>query len=742
MQLSDVVIKQALHNDRRELPDISVSPNNVPRGSSSAGQNQAKPVASSSPWDEELPEPELPKERVVGTLGAPQGSSQTGSGKPAPFVVPSNIDTNVGPKVVTPGNFPNAINAVPNQAQNPSPAVAEKPLFTYGTDFASSPPKTILANEGVTALLTSPPASAPSVSTIPNPSAPPNPAAGPSTPLGASGVITDIRPVSKAAVNPSSNQLPPQAGQTLSQPKPKKGIWPFGKQGNAPLEKPAPNIDNILSQPGSLTENEVGDEKTPSSGKLRIWTYFAAGFAVLSLMVFLTELGVLSIGLEKVYGAVGLETFWGGLPAKSDKALAKSFTAMQEHPDFKIRGSLDMTIDKTKESEITTPLTLSYIPHYEKVTEAILAVADTSSDWSATDWAVDSGTSSASSSDTSSSATTDPTTPASSSSSLETDQQGYQPYQSIGASTKNIQTTFDGFIGQTGNEVNFIVNKAVGSDQVNLKNLDDKLWINSDSVVFGDNDDPAKWLEYTASNLSGKLLSNEFLAGPVNGLSVKGSRKANEKVGGVRCYKYEIDEITIGTSLSILGIKSDTVQSINGDVWIGVKDKLVHKIDLKITLAPSYSVTQLTLSLELYDYDVINNFTKVSSAEIYQPETAGVSAGGSSASPVSVPKTGDAKRKSDLVLIQNALELYKDYYYSYPTAPALVKLNTASNILEKLLVPGYLSILPTDPKAAEGWYYGYKSDGTTYTLSARLEDASDPVAVLTNGVSLYFLNNQ
>lgn len=734
------------NNDRRELPDISVSPNNVPQGSSSAGQNQAKPIASSSPWDEELPEPELPKERVVGTLGAPQGSSQTGSGKPAPFVVPSNIDTNVGPKVVTPGNFPNAINAVPNQAQNPSPAAAEKPLFTYGTDFASSPPKTIPADEGVTALLTSPPASTPSVPAAPNPSAPLNPAAG--------GVINDIRPVNKTVVNPSSSQpnvqispnnnpMPPEAQQS---PGLIKRIWPFARQNNAPPEKPAAGIDGILNQSGSLTENDVSDEQSRPSGKLRIWAYFATGFAVLSLIVFLTELGVLSIGLEKVYGAVGLETFWGGLPAKSDKAIALSFLAMQEHPDFKIKGSLDMTVDKTKKSDLTTPLTLSYIPYYDRVAKAILAVADTSSDWSATDWAVDDGTSS-SSSDTSSSATTDPTTPASSSSSAtgtssETDQQGYQPYQSIGASTKEVQTTFDGFIGQTGNEVSFVVNKAVGSDKINLKNLDDKLWTNSDNVVFGGNEDPAKWFEYTATSLSGKILSNEFLAGPANGLSVKGSRKANEKVSGVRCYKYEISEITLGSSLTVLGIKSDTVQSINGDVWIGIKDKLVHKIDIKITLAPSYSVTQLTLSAELYDYDVINNFTKVSSTEIYQPETAGVSAGGSSTPPVSVPQTGDAKRKSDLVLIQNALELYKDYYYSYPTAPTLVKLNTASNILEKLLVPGYLSILPADPKAAEGWYYGYKSDGTTYTLSARLEDASDPVAVLTNGVSLYFLNNQ
>ena len=779
------------------MPDNSTNSSVAPQDGLSKSSNQSKPPASSSPWDEELPEAEPKKEQVVGTLGAQKSSNQTGTSKTAAFVVPSNIDANAGPKVVSSSNFPNAIaNAVPGQPQNKPPAQAVAPApgnvnnnqavqpkpaenkeespFTYGIDFSSSSPKTVVAEKEtpITSVPPPPLAPKPSVPLVPSPNVPSTSLrAGPLSPT-VGGVVDDIHS-GKLGVNISANQpkvqistsnnLPPQVNQTPPQSKPRRGIWPFAKkQSNPAPGKPASGLDSILGQsnPVSVEKNPIEEEKildSAPSGKLKIFEYFAAGFAVLALIVFLTEFGIFSIGAEKVYGAIGLETLWGGLPIKSDKALAMSFIKMQDHPDFKIKGSLDLTIDKTKESDITTPLTLSYVPSYDKVTKAILAATDTSSDWNPSDWAVDGGASS-NSLDTSTPSVSDPTatdsatstpatTPAESTSS-QIDQQSYQPYQSIGASTKDVGTTFDGFIGQTGNELKFMVNKAVGSSKINLKNLDDKLWVNSDSIVFGGNRDSTKWLESILNNLSGKSLSNEFLSAPDAGLSIKGTRKGSEKVGNVRCYKYEISDLTLGDSLSIFGIKSDTIQSISGNVWIGVRDKLVHKINVKVTLAPSYSITQLTLSADLYDYDTINNFAKVSSTEIYQPETTSVSTDTSTDSSTTVSstssstETGDAKRKSDLALIQKSLELYKTDYFSYPTAPLLVKLNVANNIVEKLMVPGYINVLPKDPRDAEGWFYGYKSDGASFTLSARLENASDPAVVLTDGLSLYFLKNQ
>lgn len=87
----------------------------------------------------------------------------------------------------------------------------------------------------------------------------------------------------------------------------------------------------------------------------------------------------------------------------------------------------------------------------------------------------------------------------------------------------------------------------------------------------------------------------------------------------------------------------------------------------------------------------------------------------------------DARRKSDLGLIQSGLELYKADCNSYPTAitggtslkgspPPVVC--SASNT--------YINTVPVDPIGTARKYL-YYSDGTTYEMCASLENGSGTV---------------
>lgn len=81
----------------------------------------------------------------------------------------------------------------------------------------------------------------------------------------------------------------------------------------------------------------------------------------------------------------------------------------------------------------------------------------------------------------------------------------------------------------------------------------------------------------------------------------------------------------------------------------------------------------------------------------------------------------DAQRKSDLRQIQSALELYRADQGIYPTALP------ACNQQLAVGATVYMQKIPCDPGgvAYNGGNYLYESGGTTYTVTACLENAAD-----------------
>ncbi|MDP3988396.1 MAG: prepilin-type N-terminal cleavage/methylation domain-containing protein [Candidatus Levybacteria bacterium] len=78
----------------------------------------------------------------------------------------------------------------------------------------------------------------------------------------------------------------------------------------------------------------------------------------------------------------------------------------------------------------------------------------------------------------------------------------------------------------------------------------------------------------------------------------------------------------------------------------------------------------------------------------------------------------DGQRKSDLNQIRGALEMYRADQGSYPN-PSLSA--CGGSISQAATI--YMQKIPCDPTRVDSYYYS--SNGTTYTLSACLENTSD-----------------
>lgn len=101
-------------------------------------------------------------------------------------------------------------------------------------------------------------------------------------------------------------------------------------------------------------------------------------------------------------------------------------------------------------------------------------------------------------------------------------------------------------------------------------------------------------------------------------------------------------------------------------------------------------------------------------------------------------RSRDSQRKSDLRQMQSALELYRSDNGNYPSpnsnnspancpvgAPVSLKSTDCSTSI-------YLNKVPLDPGGSSWPAYRYSSNGTTYTITACLENGNDSDKDTTN----------
>lgn len=628
-----------------------------------------------SPWDEELPEPNIQQKgnpKVVGSLDqtpVPE-SAQTKTLK-----LPENVEEKVGEKIPA----TNFIGNTPPGAEAPKPPVPPenqpgiKPRQGFfGSLFKKSAPNT-------------PPV-------------------------------------------PPLNMQPPVsfAPQAVSPP-PLLGVNP------TPLAKNSPQPLADQRQKKAPTNHAVG-------GPIKkILILIPSLLLVFGFAVALTEIGLLSIGVEKIYGKLNIEQLWGGLSINTESALGRSALEMQRHSDYKITGDINITIDKSIKSDIVSPLlsvaTNNLLAKDESVGLGIAATKTQSSDdyyyYNSNSNNSNLNSNNNKNSNLNSNSNSNINSNYNSNANLNanvnqnTNNSNHSSAESY-SGTKAVEGKLNLKTTENGTEAEIKINNASGST-IKLINSANKLLVKSSGDIIY-SDDKTKWSEYTINSLKNKTVQKDiFSLRPDAGFSVSGQRVGNEKIGESRCFKYHINSLEIGDSLASLGITSDLVPTLSGDVWIGIKDKLIHRIDIKITTPVSSAVRMVSIDAVFSDFDVKNTLTTVSNEE----KTAGK---------IGAALTGDAKRKADIDSILVALKQYKTENKSYPISSELLKLNVSDNAITKILVPRYLLAMPQDPQ--EGWYYAYKSaDGKSCSVSSRLENQSDPTGSLVNNVLLYLKYN-
>lgn len=103
--------------------------------------------------------------------------------------------------------------------------------------------------------------------------------------------------------------------------------------------------------------------------------------------------------------------------------------------------------------------------------------------------------------------------------------------------------------------------------------------------------------------------------------------------------------------------------------------------------------------------------------------------------PEQLKRTRDGTRKSDLRIIQSALEIYRTDQRSYPTTAQYAAVACGASLTGGSPPSTYLQKKLCDPKNSGQYIYNYTSGGTTYTLVSCLERYSDPQRDASNNAT-------
>lgn len=104
----------------------------------------------------------------------------------------------------------------------------------------------------------------------------------------------------------------------------------------------------------------------------------------------------------------------------------------------------------------------------------------------------------------------------------------------------------------------------------------------------------------------------------------------------------------------------------------------------------------------------------------------------------SLIETRDMERKIDLINLLLALQNYKKDKNSYPSTNGVTEKTEDKNSIIYSLILNYIKKIPIDHQSPD-FYYGYNSDGKSFTITARLENGKDPDCFTTGKICLYKL---
>jgi len=422
-------------------------------------------------------------------------------------------------------------------------------------------------------------------------------------------------------------------------------------------------------------------------------------------LIFATEEGYLKLGLEKYYNAIGLERLWGGLPHDPKKALLQSLLKMQKVQTLHFFGSI------SAEGNLSTgdiPKLTKISPLFSQQEQVLGSIAESIS----------------------------------ANMNIEGD---YQKPNNLSATVKFELPEGLLSVPLTQNSVPVL----------DLRVVDNKFYFKIPilSTVYGS--EFSKWIKVDSGEYSAQReITKEEVEKKINDFAnaIKSSQRSSDKVSGKSVYRYQLvlDMNKFGNQPGKQ--TSIPLSDIRLGVYIGKRDHLIYRISIDEEIGANASGAQTTYAKVKGQID-FSNFNKSVSietpdeTEVVEEGLMGLLSKISSQTPSPYGETDlsvqmrDLKRKNDLKKIKSLLEDYHKDNGQYPVSIEIDKTNNEEGVLSTALVGKYTSSpLPVDPKNPEYWY-GYKSDGTSFTLWSLLENKTDPEGVMDGKWFKYILRN-
>ena len=664
---------------------------------------------SSSPWDEPLDEKinEKPKKPTV--VGDLDFNKQADTKKDQPteaLNVPGKVEEKVGAKIDAKEVVPQTEEIKVNNQQTITPQAEENNKTNQPSDFWQSAYSRSSGN--------------PSVGTPAPAQVTPQPMETTSSPA-AQPVSNQPNNQPVAAQNRPAARQPQAVGQSNNfyQPIPSGSVNnAIGKTVAAETKSPLPKTQKI---------------PTPKIQKIKM-IVTAAVVGVFMLFVggiYLTEAGLISIGLEKFYGLLHLEAIWGGLPNNSQNALAISASEMTKKDSYKVTANATMIINRGVKSDLISPIVaVGTFPVFalrdQQIGEGIEAILTTVDEEFIEDESMEDSLS----------ATPTPSQSSSQESLEATGVANKKP--TVEEFEVNLTSGFDNKV--SGAKIN-LSSTSKPSSTLDLVYSSGKLYVKTSKDIVFDPLISGSWLAYDLKKFKDPSPSTKFWSSNFTSsdFSLVGKRVGNETISGVRCFHYSAIA-TVGEALSDFGLSSDSLSSLDVEYWIGAKDHLVYQMKIKAIPTSKSAISRLDIVLNFSDYGSGDSGFILPATSTTANLGANTTDGQPTTADLTTSESRDTKRKSDLANIAKALDSYQTNTGQYPIS-ANEKISSNAGTLYKSLVPNYITLLPLDPLDPT-YYYGYDSDGRSYTLSAVLEDTNDSDGRKIGNKNIYFLKSQ
>lgn len=511
-----------------------------------------------------------------------------------------------------------------------------------------------------------------------------------------------IDPMSSNSNQNESNQTmsPSEASNELPIPSTPEELTEKLQSSPSPPTPPTPNLPTPPTLPPATPTASNADFNPPKRSKVGLWILIAVFFIVFAKagLIYATEMGYLNLGLEKIYNAIGLERIWGGLPFDPQKALSMSEEKMKEVTSYHFTSMLNI---KGALSEEDTSKITKALPQNGQ--GRVLA-----------------GTAESFSFNLNSAGDFEKPDKFSISISL--------------SSNQSSSPLIEGLLPLS-------MPSVLSAD---IKSVDRKIYFKIPALSTLVGSQANKWVQIDLTQQQNAQNIDYFQKiTQLSGLMKSGKRLAPDKILGKPVYHYQL---TLDKGQFNTLFKKENISAISDpkiDYYIGRKDHLIYKISLDIKSYVQNSQIEMKGDVTLSDFNKKFKIEAPKKEEVFEKgltELAEMLMGGGNKEANNTIEARDATRKKDLGIIKSALESYHKDNNSYPVSLSIDKTNNPNGVLAKALVPKYLSSLPVDPNDPTYWY-GYTSDGKSFTLWSLLENTSDPEGKRDGNYVKYIVTN-